>query len=72
MVREHERAGARAAFAAVDVAEVDAAQAGRHQRGEVAEQPELPDRRLDTDRQPALRREELHEVEEAIASWNAE
>ena len=50
MVRDHERTGARAAFATIDGDEVDAAGAGRHALREVGPEGGVADRRLDADR----------------------
>ena len=50
MVRDHERTGARAAFAPIDGDEVDAAGAGRHALREVGPEGGVADRRLDADR----------------------
>ena len=46
MVRDHERTGARTAFAPIDGDEVDAAGAGRHELREVGPESGVADRRL--------------------------
>ena len=50
MVRDHERTGARAAFAPIDGDEVDAAGAGRPALREVGPDSGVADRPLDADR----------------------
>ena len=66
MIREHERPGARAAFAPIDGDEIDAAAAGRHQLREVGPEGGVADRRLDADRQPGGRRDGFDEIKQCV------
>src|SRR4051794_15478931 len=66
VVGEDERRRPRAALAAVDRDEVDAAVGGRHQVRQLGPEGGLANRRLDADRQPRLRGEHLDEVEQLV------
>ena len=66
MVGEDERRGAGAALAAIDRDEVHAALPVGHPVGELVPEVDVPDRRLDADRQPGRVREPLDEVEHRV------
>ena len=65
-VGEDHRRRARAALAAVDVDEVDAALAVRHPLDQVVPEVQVADRGLDADRQPGLVGDQLDEVEHRV------
>ena len=56
VVREHQRTGARAAFATVDRDEVDAAGTARHQARQILPERRIADRGFDADRKAGFSR----------------